>query len=142
MDFKPIDSKDIPKAIDLLKYWKLPYADLQDSNVSLYSVYDKLRFLGIGGLEVYGQIALLRSLAVLPEITNQGIGRIICAHLEEEAKRIGISELYLLTTTTESFFNQHSYQKIVREAMPDVIKNTSEFSELCPDSAVCMKKCI
>jgi amino-acid N-acetyltransferase len=46
--------------------------------------------------------------------------------------------MYLLTTTAEGFFARRSYEKVDRDAVPGVIKETAEFQSLCPASAVCM----
>jgi GNAT superfamily N-acetyltransferase len=40
---------------------------------------------GVGGLEIYGSRALLRSLAVAPALRGRGIAASICDHLEEIA---------------------------------------------------------
>jgi amino-acid N-acetyltransferase len=48
--------------------------------------------------------------------------------------------LYLITTTAKDFFNRQGYCIIQREKSPEAIKETAEFSSLCPSTAVVMKK--
>lgn len=68
------------------------------------------------------------------------MGAELCRALEAQARRQGISTLYLLTTTAESFFCERGYEEIERARAPAAIRRTSEFAELCPDSATCMCK--
>ena len=56
------------------------------------------------------------------------------------AQSRGVQELCLLTTTAEHFFERLGYQRAEREAAPASIRGTSEFTTLCPASAVFMRK--
>ena len=62
--------------------------------------------------------------------------------LEMYAKESGIECLYLITTSAKAFFDQLGYGVIERNAAPESVKQTAEFSSLCPSSAVVMKKLI
>ncbi len=95
---------------------------------------------GIVGLEIFGSVALLRSLAVSEEARGLGYGKALIAGIETYAKEKGVRELYLLTTTAEHFFVQLGYTQEKRNTAPEPIKRTKEFSDLCPDSAVFMVK--
>ncbi len=140
MFLKPIQDNDLPKVIELLNFWKLPSGDLRKSEVQLYVVKDERGLLGIGGLEIYGELALIRSIAVAEEFRGTGMGKTICDELEQIAAESGVKTLYLLTTTATHFFEHRGYEIVKREDFPDSIKRTSQFSELCPVSAVCMTK--
>ncbi len=48
--------------------------------------------------------------------------------------------LYLLTTTAKDFFNKEGYIVVNRDEVPEPIKNSSEFSSVCPSTAIVMKK--
>ena len=48
--------------------------------------------------------------------------------------------MFLLTTTAESYFGKRGYSTTPREAVPEVIRNTKEFANICPGSAVLMVK--
>lgn len=95
---------------------------------------------GIVGLEIFGLVALLRSLAVLEEARGLGCGKALVAKAESYAKEKGVRELYLLTTTAELFFFRLGYASAERCLAPESIKCTKEFSDLCPDSAIFMMK--
>jgi amino-acid N-acetyltransferase len=43
-----------------------------------------------------------------------------------------------LTTTAESFFAKHGYQRAARESAPAAIRGTREFAGICPASSTFM----
>jgi amino-acid N-acetyltransferase len=59
---------------------------------------------------------------------------------EAHAAPLGVESLYLLTTTADAFFSRLGYSPASREEAPSFIKNTSQFSGLCPASSVFMCK--
>ena len=60
--------------------------------------------------------------------------------MEEYAKSLKVSTLYLLTITAEAFFQKQGYRQTARNSAPLEIQLTTEFQSLCPASAVCMAK--
>jgi len=95
--------------------------------------------IGVVGLEAYDGIGLLRSLAVLPEVRGKGIGKELCSRAIAHAHTQKINELFLLTTTADSFFAKCGFHKIGRNLAPAPLQASVEFKSLCPDSAVCMR---
>jgi amino-acid N-acetyltransferase len=95
---------------------------------------------GIVGLELFTSVGLLRSLAVVPSRRRAGLGSQLVAHAEDYARAHGIKTLYLLTNTAETFFMHRGYQGCRRNAAPRAIRETKEFSEICPSSSVFMAK--
>ena len=95
---------------------------------------------GVVGLELYGDVALLRSLAVAPGQRGSGLGSRLVAHAERHAQDQGVKSLYLLTTTAEAFFLRHGYVRIPRDEAPTAINGTKEFSGICPVSSAFMVK--
>lgn len=93
-----------------------------------------------GGLELHGDTALLRSLAVRPDGRGRGLGRALLDELEALACASGVRDLYLLTETAAEFFARHGYLAAPRDSAPARIRATRQFAELCPDSAVFMHK--
>ncbi len=87
-----------------------------------------------------GDPALLRSVVVRRESRARGLGRDLVAKCEGLARRQGVDALYLLTETAAEFFRSIGYREIDRGTAPDQIKATSQFSSLCPDSAILMFK--
>ena len=95
---------------------------------------------GVVGLELFGTVGLLRSLAVVSSRRRAGLGSKLVAHVEDYARNKGIKSLYLLTNTAESFFKHRGYQLTPRDHAPSAIRETKEFSEICPVSSAFMVK--
>ena len=95
---------------------------------------------GVIGLELHGSEALLRSLAVTADARSSGCGGALIAELEAFARSKGVNELYLLTETAESYFASRGYRSVERGSVADSIRQTREFSSLCPADAAVMKK--
>ena len=65
---------------------------------------------------------MLRSLAVAPACRWQGLASRLIAHLEAEAKALGVTTLYLLTNTADGLFPQLGYVDTTRTMAPDAIR--------------------
>ena len=100
------------------------------------------RIIGTVALEAAGSAGLLRSLAVEEKFRCQGVASQLLVAVEKSACQMGIQTLYLLTLTAGDFFSNRGFEKIERASAPVDIQETAEFRQLCPDSAVCMKKSI
>jgi amino-acid N-acetyltransferase len=77
---------------------------------------------------------------VSPMTRGKGYGGALVAEIEAYAQQLGVRELYLLTNTAEAFFTRHGYSLLDRADVPEAIRQTAEFSNLCPASAACMHK--
>ena len=130
------------KIIELLIAEKLPVADLPERLDNFIVAINDGKVVGVGGLEVYATYGLLRSLAVQPEHRGAGVAAKMLARLESISKRKGLLELYLLTETAATYFEQKGFTKITRADVPAAVQRSSEFSDICPESAIVMKKTI
>jgi amino-acid N-acetyltransferase len=142
--FPPIYPRPDPVAVrNLLAAAGLPTADLTAAPLAdFWGCHEGTTLIGVVGLEVYGAVALLRSLAVAPDGQGRGLGSALLAHAERAARQRGVQALYLLTTTAEAFFVQRGYVRIPREAAPPILRQTAEFAALCPVSAACLTKAL
>jgi len=125
--------------INLLQQHGLPVSDIDDDKL-LYLLVDGDKIIGTAGLEIFEDCALLRSVSVIKEAQGKGYGKVINEQIEKYTKESGINCLYLLTTTAKDFFDKQGYCVIKREESPETVKQTAEFTSLCPASAVVMKK--
>jgi amino-acid N-acetyltransferase len=123
----------------LLERTGLPTRDVRAHPEWFYVGRDGDDRVGIGGIEPYGRVGLLRSVVVEPALRERGYGNALCAALEAEARATGIEELYLLTTTAAGFFAGRGYERLDRADAPGSIRETSEFAELCPATAACLR---
>jgi amino-acid N-acetyltransferase len=128
-------------AVALLSSAKLPTEDLTESHCAhfFYTGSDE-RPDGLVGLELFGEVALLRSLVVSTEHRGTGAGTRLLDHAEQYARARGVRRLYLLTTTAEPFFAKRGYVRADRGGAPDAIRATREFSGICPASSAFMSK--
>lgn len=125
----------------LLNYEELPVDDLDESSVERFLVCrDEKGVVAAVGLEIFERVALLRSLVVSPERRGQGLGVRLTRAAEALASRSGVESIYLLTTTAEEFFRARGYRILARSEAPAAIQCTTQFSALCPSTAILMVK--
>jgi amino-acid N-acetyltransferase len=140
MIFTELKTDEFYSTFDLLKTSKLDSSDLNQPNIRLFCLKENDKLIGVGGLEVIGSGALLRSVAVDTACQKQGLGALLVSHIEKAAKELGLSALYLLTNTAADFFKAQNYQVIHRDNFAEPLKQTAQFSGLCPISTICMMK--
>lgn len=131
---------DLDEIERLLSAAELPTDDVRSNPECFYLAAADGERIGVGGIEQYESVGLLRSVVVDPECRGEGYGAALTATLESRARASGIETLYLLTTTAAEFFDSRGYERIERADAPEAIRETTQFSELCPESAVCMRK--
>lgn len=131
------------KVISLLAACSLPNADVSAKKLEhFFGCGTEMNPSGVVGVELYGDFALLRSLAVAKSVRGQGCGTRLVKQVEAYAQSRGVKRLYLLTTTAESFFDSLGYERVDRETVPESIRATTEFSGLCPTTAAVMVKAL
>jgi len=128
--------------IALLKAERLPTQDLPDILENFIVALQDEDVIGVAGLEIYGDYGLFRSLAVHKQFRNKGIAQNLMQQIEVLANKQQLHELYLLTETAPDYFERNGYQKISRDEVPVIVQQSAEFSEVCPQSAIVMKKSI
>lgn len=131
---------DNPVIRDLLERNGLPTSDLGTARPEFVIASHGEQVIGIGALERFGGVALLRSVAVEPQRRGYGMGSLIVEELERRARTAGVNELILLTLTAQDFFERLGYQAKERGQVPPPVLGSAEFRSLCPASAVCMAK--
>jgi amino-acid N-acetyltransferase len=136
--FEKPDLSDVKR---LLVESGLPTGDITAQHLHhFFGCGPKSEIEGVVGLEIYGTVALLRSLAVTAAQRGLGLGSGLVEHAEGYAWGKGVRSLYLLTTTAEAFFRRRGYVRIPREEAPAAVKATREFSGICPASSAFMVK--
>ena len=136
----PASLTDESAVAALLESCGLPHRDIAPHLAHFMVARDGSRVVGVIGLEVHGTEGLLRSLAVLPDRRSEGIARRLYASLIVRARQLGLTRLYLLTTSAQGFFEMLGFRVVSRAAVPEAIRATEEFRQLCPDSATCMMR--
>ncbi|HVX38119.1 MAG TPA: arsenic resistance N-acetyltransferase ArsN2 [Gemmatimonadaceae bacterium] len=94
--------------------------------------------VGVAGLEVCCDNALLRSVAVADAWRSRGVGRALVTRAIADADARGLHALYLLTTTAEQYFPSFGFREVARDDVPEDVRATKEFQGACPASATVM----
>lgn len=147
MTYRPATKADRLAIITLLEEANLLTDDLPIGLGTFRLAYADERLAGVAGLEILGKNGLLRSVAVSPDFRDQKIGNQLVNLIVGLTKFEKITTLYLITTTADGYFERLGFTRVDRtnpavagQAVPDSISQTRQFSELCPASAVVMKK--
>jgi N-acetylglutamate synthase-like GNAT family acetyltransferase len=96
--------------------------------------------VGCGGQERYGNVSLLRSLAVSPGLRRSGLGKALTKRLLDEARSLGVREIVLLTTTAADFFARNfGFTEVERNQFNEAFADSPEWGLPRCSSAVCMR---
>ena len=140
MKIQKLQNNQIGPAKALLEYFDLPTDDLDSSEIKLFGVVRNNVLVGCIGYEKFEELGLLRSLAVSKNHQGKGIANELVIFLERYINKQGVDYLFLLTETAESYFEKLDYKVLDRSKTPNGLKASSEFSHLCPETAVLMMK--
>ncbi len=141
MNIRSAGTADFETITGWLAAARLPVADLSIDDMSNFLLAETGSTpVGTVGLEPFDGIALLRSLVVVPHSQGSGAGRELVLAIEQEAAGRGIKELWLLTTDADVYFTRLGYEAVPRDEAPECVRQTTEFSKLCPSDAVVMSK--
>jgi amino-acid N-acetyltransferase len=117
--------RDIPNLLSLINSYAvngimLPRTEFEMSeNIRDFSVaYDGNRLTGCGALHFYTPtVAEVRSLAVLAEAKQHGVGRAIVESLEEEARENDLESIFAFTYVPQ-FFARLGFSEVERGELP------------------------
>ena len=134
---------ELNEIIPLLAECGLPVSDISSSQPPVFfGVRFESGLSAVVGLEIFGSVGLLRSLAVGPAYRGRGLGGELVAFAERHAAGCGIKVLFLLTTTASDFFAHLGFVPADRSSAPPAIQATSQFSGLCPASSTFLRKSV
>jgi amino-acid N-acetyltransferase len=129
----------LANTVELLALAELPTEDLTEAHCDhFFFAGPASRPTGLVGVELFGDVALLRSLVVVAERRGRGEGFALLDYAEGYSRARGVRQLYLLTTTAEGFFTKHGYARATRESAPPEIRATREFAGICPANSAFM----
>jgi amino-acid N-acetyltransferase len=128
--------------VALLIAEKLPVEDIPATLENFRIAKQNDEVIGVAGLEIYGDYCLLRSLAVQPAYRDEGVAGKLLGQIEALAGSKGLKAIFLLTETAPAYFDRKGYNRITRGDVPEEVRGSSEYSHVCPQSAVVMIKTI
>ncbi|HZI27726.1 MAG TPA: arsenic resistance N-acetyltransferase ArsN2 [Gemmatimonadaceae bacterium] len=136
---RPARPEDVGRVETTLRNAELPLDGLRDQFGDGYAIAEaEGEVIGVEGIEVHGDDGLLRSAAVVSSWRGQGVGDALTRDRITWARRRGLRSLYLLTTTAGNYFPRFGFSTVDRDAAPDAVKQSREFSEACPSTALLM----
>jgi amino-acid N-acetyltransferase len=131
---------DLPELEALLDQASLSSIGVAEALDHFVVAVSEGRVVGTVGLEVYDSDGLLRSAAVDATLRGAGIGQRLVERILADAVGWGIRTVYLLTTTAERWFQRFGFEPTSRAEVPEAVKSSVEFREICPASAAVMMK--
>jgi|SRR5688572_17723800 len=130
---------DISAVEAALRNAELPVDGLRDQFGEGYAVAEANgELIGVEGIEVYGGDGLLRSAAVVSSWRGKGIGDALTRDRIEWARRRGLKSLFLLTTTAGDYWPRFGFARAERDAAPQAMRESPEFTDACPSTALFM----
>ena len=120
---------DLPSLRALLTSVGLTVAGVGQQMDRFLVVEDGGQIVACAGLETYGSLALLRSVAVRPHYRNRGVAALLVTRLVEQARQDRLDTVYLLTTTAEAYFRRFGFDTILREDVDPSVQQSAEFGE-------------
>ena len=138
---EPAGPNDVASVEALLKSVKLP-TDGVSANLSDFLVARADgRVIGCVGLEVYGDTAILRSLAVDPARQRGALGTLLAEEILDRARSKRVTRVVLLTETAEGFFARKlGFEVVARDTVADSARQSWQFTGAVCQSATCMSR--
>lgn len=125
LEVRKAGMRDIPHLLSLINSYAangvmLPRTEFEMSeNIRDFTVaYDDGELVGCGALHFYTpQSAEVRSLAVLPDRKQHGVGRAVVESLEDEARQNDLESIFAFTYVP-GFFERLGFSEIERGELP------------------------
>ena len=131
-------SENVESIYALLEKSGLPQAGLSDHIRTTLVARSNEKIIGCAALELYGSAALLRSVTVDLMWRGQGLGQRLTQAALDLAQRHQVKSVYLLTETASEFFARFGFRSISRSEVVPNVKQSVEFTTVCPESATVM----
>ncbi|MEE9263083.1 MAG: arsenic resistance N-acetyltransferase ArsN2 [Vicinamibacteria bacterium] len=133
------ERSELAEVLALLRTCDLPVDGVEENLDGYLVARENETLVGTIGLERYGDAGLLRSLAVAASGRGRGLGGTLVKMLLGYAKERGVSTLYLLTETADTFFPRFGFERMPREDLDPSLEASKELQGACPETAVAMR---
>ncbi len=141
MNIRAATPKDLPEMVALLKASALPVAGLDEhvARGAALIARESERLVACAAVEVYGEAGLLRSVAVEAGHRGAGLGERLTKAALELARKHGVRNIFLLTTTASHFFPRFGFTAIPRSELDPALEQSEELRGACPATALAMR---
>lgn len=138
--FRTAGIDDLQEVKKLLAASALPFEDIDHIITDFEVALVDNKIIGAAGVEKHFPYMLIRSVVIDQTFRNKQIGYQMLHALMDKLNPENFNGFYLLTESASSFFTKLGFVPVLRENVPDEIKQTTEFSSICPSSAMVMYK--
>lgn len=142
LTFEDANMQDVPAIEVMLAKAKLPIVGVRRHIAHFRLCKREGKIVALGGLELYGEQALLRSIVVDTAQRNQAYGKQLVHDLCQIAQQSGVHDLYLKTVDAKPFFDGLGFQVLAYDQVPASLKQSSQFRGSCPASATVMHRAL
>lgn len=129
---------DLSAILALLAAVHLPEAGIGSHVASTLVARNADGLAGCVALEIYGEAALLRSVAVAPSWQGRGLGKALTATALDFARQRGVRQVYLLTDTAAGYYPKFGFRPIPSAEIAPALQQSEELKGACPDTAQAM----
>lgn len=140
LQFEAATMKDLAAIEAMLEQANLPTIGVRQHLAHFRLGKRAGKIVALGGLELYGAQALLRSVVVDTTERNKAYGKQMVKHLYQLAQQSGVHELYLRTMDATPYFAHLGFQELAYDQVPAGLKRSSQFRGVCPASATVMHR--
>jgi SAM-dependent methyltransferase/N-acetylglutamate synthase-like GNAT family acetyltransferase len=137
---EPARATDLPALLGLLRAASLPETGVAAHLETFLVARGAGRVVGCAGLELHGDTALLRSLAVDAGWRGLGLGRRLAGEVERLAVARGARRAVLLTSTVRELAVRRGFVEVDRASLPAEVRDSWELTSCGCDAASCMVK--
>ncbi|MEX6725531.1 GNAT family N-acetyltransferase [Parapedomonas caeni] len=114
--------------------------DLGGDNQRFFAFEDDSGWrVGVGGLELYGDAAILRSFLTMSCHRGQGLGGKMLEELVARAREAGVKTLYLFTEDAAGFFTKYGFMPAERDRAPAAVRQSAQFATHCASADFLMR---
>jgi amino-acid N-acetyltransferase len=139
---RPAQATENGKLRELLEEAHLPTQGVEDPQTRLWIAGRGGEIAAMAGLERFGEVALLRSVATQAPFRGQGAATALCRTMLAEAAAQGVGRVYLLTETAEGFFRRLGFEAVPRDSLDPRLSASAELRGNVCASATAMARAL
>lgn len=115
-------TEDLAAVAKVLAECGLDFHDISADIDSLHVAVLNGQIVGCAGAEKYDDIAVVRSVAVLPEYRQHGVATHLVNAVLMRARTLGIRRAVLATSNCPSYFARYGFSLISAETLPAAVR--------------------
>lgn len=110
--FRRATANDVPRFVELIAAANLPPLFIAEYLDGFIAAEADGGVIACGGLEMYGQFAVIRSVVIDEQARGLGLGARMAAMLEDDARAAGATDIYLFTGDALEFWRHRGFVEV------------------------------